>query len=97
MFGSLKPGIHCAISVRFPCDFSKVSTQTVREDRMRCNSMLTIYVLLSRAYTVRFSSDFEPNSDSCDCFLSRAEFQLCRASFVVQCSFSVQAGNRTVG
>ncbi len=42
MFGSLKPGIHCAISVRFPCDFSKVSTQTVREDRMRCNSMLTM-------------------------------------------------------
>ncbi len=38
------------------------------------------------AYTVRFSSDFEPNSDSCDCFLSRAEFQLCRASFFVQCT-----------
>ncbi len=35
---------------------------------------------------MRFSSDFEPNSDSCDCFLSRAEFQFCRASFVVQCS-----------
>ncbi len=56
---------------------------------------------------MRFSSDFEPNSDSCDCFLSRDEFQLCRASFVVQCSFSVQGetrsdkslptGNRTVG
>ncbi len=63
--------------------------------------------VLIRAYTVWFSSDFEPNSDSCDCFLSRAEFQLCRASFVVQCSFSVQGetrsdkslptGNRTVG
>ncbi len=32
------PGIHCAISVRFPCDFSKVSTHTVREDRMRCKA-----------------------------------------------------------
>ncbi len=62
---------------------------------------------LSQAYTVQFSSDFEPNFDSCDCFLSRAEFQLCLASFVVQCSFSVQGetrsdkslptGNRTVG
>ncbi len=34
--------------------------------------------------------DFEPNSDSCDSlrlfFLSRAEFQLCHASFVVQCT-----------
>ncbi len=27
-----------AISVRFPCDFSKVSTHTVREDRMRCKA-----------------------------------------------------------
>ncbi len=34
----LMPGIHCAISVRFPCDFSKVSTHTVREDRMRCKA-----------------------------------------------------------
>ncbi len=61
---------------------------------------------LSRAYTVWFSSDFEPNSDSCDSFLSRAEFQLCRASFAVQCLCSVQGetrsdkplptGNRTV-
>ncbi len=56
---------------------------------------------------MRFSSDLKPNSDSCDCFLSRAEFQLCRALFVVQCSCSVQGetrsdkslptGNRTVG
>ncbi len=50
---------------------------------------------LSRAYTVRFSSDFEPNSDSCDSFLSRAEFQLCRASFAVQCSCSVQGETRS--
>ncbi len=39
---------------------------------------------------MRFSSDFEPNSDSCDSlglfFLSWAEFQLCHASFVVQCT-----------
>ncbi len=35
---SIMPGIHCAISVRFPCDFSKVSTHTVREDRMRCKA-----------------------------------------------------------
>ncbi len=34
----IKPCIHCAISVRFPCDFSKVSTHTVREDRMRCKA-----------------------------------------------------------
>ncbi len=34
-FTSLRPGIHCAISVRFTCDFSKVSTHIVREDRMR--------------------------------------------------------------
>ncbi len=34
----LKPGIHRAISVRFPCDFSKVSTHTVQEDRMRCKA-----------------------------------------------------------
>ncbi len=42
---------------------------------------------------MRFSSDFEPNSDSCNSFLSRAKFQLCHASFVVQCSCSVQGVN----
>ncbi len=47
-------------------------------DQMDCS--------LSRAYTVRFSSDFEPNSDSWDSSLSRAEFQLCRESFAVQCT-----------
>ncbi len=50
---------------------------------------------LSQAYTVRFSSDFEPNSDSYDCFLSLAKFQLCRASFAVQCSCSVQGETRS--
>ncbi len=53
------------------------------------------WLVLNRAYTVRFSSDFEPNSDSCDSFLSRAEFQLCRASFAVQCSCSVQGETRS--
>ncbi len=60
------------------------------------STLIDHLVLLSRAYTVRFSSDFEPNSDSCDCFLSRAEFQLCRASFAVQCSCSVQGKREAI-
>ncbi len=38
---------------------------------------------------MRFSSDFELNSESCYSlfFLSQAKFQLCHALFVVQCSF----------
>ncbi len=38
IFVLLKPGIHCAIFVRFSRDFSKVSTHTVREDRMQCKA-----------------------------------------------------------
>ncbi len=47
-------------------------------------------LLLSQAYTVRFSSDFEPNSDSCDSFfesgrISALSCVVCRAVFV-QCT-----------